>query len=407
MSANASNPISAGELADHRGVRDCLASFTRQKQWISEIQLEVCRIPARTFLEGERAVWIRDQFRAYGWDAALDRVGNVVAVDGEGPYVALAAHIDTVLAPRTRADISIEGGCFHGPGVTDNGAGIAALLAIARLWKSSSDLLPERHRGLLLAANVGEEGEGNLLGMRHLCVDSEWADRIAAVLVIDGANTDHVTTRGLGSRRFEITFSGPGGHSWSDFGTANPVHALCRAVSLFSDTKIASTPRSAINVGLIDGGSSVNAIAQTATAKVDLRSESNEKLEELAATLLACVYRARDLENQRSTGSRVLAKHREIGARPAAALASDAPLLRYLRTVDSHLGIRAQLDCSSTDANIPLSLGIPALALGGGGTGGGAHSSQEWYRPDGRDLGLKRIFLILLLLLREGGPAPW
>jgi tripeptide aminopeptidase len=207
----------------------------------------------------------------------------------------------------------------------------------------------------------------------------------------------------LGSRRFEVTFTGPGGHSWSDYGLANPLHALCRAVSLFAETRMDGGPKSAINVGLIEGGSSVNAIAQGARAKVDIRSESNDRIDELVDTLTTVVERARDIENQRAAAGRVTVKMREIGARPAAALPDAAPILQYVRAVDAHLGIRSHLDTSSTDANIPLSLGIPALAIGAGGIGGGAHTTQEWYRPEARDLGLKRIFLTLLLLLRNGG----
>jgi tripeptide aminopeptidase len=235
--------------------------------------------------------------------------------------------------------------------------------------------------------------------MRHLCTQSPLARKIEAMVVVDGANTDHITNRALGSRRFEVTFSGPGGHSWSDYGVGNPLHALCRAVALFAETRIEGTPKSAINVGLIEGGSSVNAIAQQARAKVDIRSESNSRLDELVELLSTAVERAREVENQRATAGKVSFKLKEIGSRPAAVLPESAAILQCLRAVDAHLGIRSHLDCSSTDANIPLSLGIPAIAIGAGGLGGGAHTTQEWFRPEGRDLGLKRIFLTLLQLM--------
>jgi tripeptide aminopeptidase len=404
----AANPLSGANingLADDRSVRDCLQWFTREKQWINEIHLQICRVPAPTFLEQERAAWFLEQFRAAGWDASIDRAGNVVAADGEGPYVGVSAHLDTVMAPRKAEDISVEAdGRFRGPGVSDNGAGLAALLALARVWKScgaAAGFPP----GLLLVANVGEEGEGNLLGMRHLFKQSSLARKIRAFLVVDGANTDHITSRGLGSRRFEVAFSGPGGHSWSDYGVGNPIHALCRAMALFTEAHLDGAPKSAVNVGLIEGGSGVNAIAQAARAKVDIRSESNEKMEELVAALSSAVDRAREIENQRATGGKVSAKLKEIGSRPAASLPDDAPILQFVRAVNAHLGIRSHLDCSSTDANIPLSLGIPAIALGAGGAGGGAHATQEWYRPEGRDLGLKRIFLTVMLLLRDMAEA--
>jgi acetylornithine deacetylase/succinyl-diaminopimelate desuccinylase-like protein len=401
MAANTAAGINIGAWVDQREIHGCLQWFTREKQWINEIHLQVCRVPAPTFLEQERAAWLLEQLRAAGWDAAIDRAGNVVASTGSSPYVALTAHLDTVIAPRNKDEITVEAdGRFCGPGVADNGAGLAALLAVARLWKSCGKL-PAFPRGLLLVANVGEEGEGNLLGMRYLCKQSPLAGKIGAFLVVDGVGNDHITNRALGSRRFEILFQGPGGHSWSDYGVGNPLHALCRAVALFSETRMDATPRSAFNVGLIEGGSSVNAIPQTARAKVDIRSESNPKMEELVGILSTAVDRARDAENQRATSGKVVAKLKEIGSRPAAAIEENAAILQYIRAVDAHLGIRSHLDCSSTDANIPLSLGIPAIAVGAGGAGGGAHTSQEWFRPEGRDLGLKRILLTLLLLMNE------
>ncbi len=403
MAANTAAGITLGELAEQRGVRECLQWFTREKQWINEIHLQLCRVPAPTLMEQERAAWFLEQFRAAGWEASIDRAGNVVAALGQAPYVALTAHLDTVLVPRGKDDISVDAeGRFRGPGVSDNGAGLAALLAMARAWKQAQSL-PALSRGLLLVANVAEEGEGNLLGMRFLCKQSALARKIDAFLVVDGANLDHITTRALGSRRFELAFTGPGGHSWSDYGVGNPLHALCRAVAFFAETRLDGGVKSAFNVGLIEGGSSVNAIAQSARAKVDIRSESNQKMEQLVELLSAAAERARDLENQRATGGKIAHRVKEIGSRPAAALPEDAAILAHLRAVDAHLGIRSHLDCSSTDANIPLSLGLPALAIGAGGLGGGAHTTGEWFRPEGRDLGLKRIFLTLLLLRREAG----
>ena len=408
MGVGAADGVNLNQLTEHRGVRECVQWFTREKQWINEKHLELCRVPAPTFQEAERAAWFLAQFRALGWDASIDRVGNVIATVGDGPYVALTAHLDTVIPARLKDEIEVDAeGRFRGPGVCDNGAGLASLLGFARAWKAgcsagglaAGSKLPEFALSPLLAANVGEEGEGNLLGMRYLCKQSALARRIEAFVVADGANTDHITCRALGSRRFEAVFSGPGGHSWSDFGVGNPLHALCRAVALFAEAPLEGSPKSAINVGMIEGGAGVNAIAQTARAKVDIRSESNQKIDELVGALEQAVDRARETENQRANGGQVASRLKEIGARPAAALADDAPILKFIRAVDAHLGIRSHLDCASTDANIPLSLGTPAIAIGAGGIGGGAHTLQEWYRPEGRDLGLKRIFLLMLLLL--------
>jgi acetylornithine deacetylase/succinyl-diaminopimelate desuccinylase-like protein len=400
MGLTASPGININEIAELGGVKEALQFFTREKQWINEIQLQCCRIPAPTFMEQERAAWFLEQFREFGWEASIDRAGNVIATSGPEPYVALTGHLDTVLAPRNKEDVSVDpAGRFLGPGVSDNGAGLAALLAVARSWKYAVNA-NQFPRGLMLVANVGEEGEGNLLGMRHLCKQTR---KIASFVIVDGANTDHITTRALGSRRFEVTFSGPGGHSWSDFGVGNPIHALCRAVALFAETRLDSGPKSSVNVGLIEGGSGVNAIAQSARAKVDIRSESNERMDALVDILTSAVESARDQENQRASGARVTVRTREIGSRPAAMLPENSAILQYVRAVDGHLGIRSHTDCSSTDANIPLSIGIPAIAIGAGGIGGGAHTTAEWFSPEGRDLGLKRILFTLLLLMRENG----
>lgn len=397
------NPLSLHDIAEDRPVREILQWFTREKQWINDIHQQLCRIPAPTFLESQRAEWFAAQMRGFGLNVRVDRAGNVLATparDEEGPFVAVTAHLDTVLAPRNKDDISVApDGKFHGPGVSDNGAGLAALLAIAKALQSA----PNRDfRNLLLVANVAEEGEGNLNGMRALCKNG-MSGKITSFLVLDGATTDHITSQALGSRRYEVTFTGPGGHSWSDYGTANPVHALARAMTLFSDVKVSTNPRCSINVGVIEGGSSINAIPAQARAKVDIRSERNDKMDDLVAALHASVEKAQDIENSRAAMGKVTGRLKEIGSRPAARLAENAPILSYVRAVDAHLGIRAHIECASTDANIPLSLGIPAVSIGAGGQGGGAHTMQEWFSPEGRDLGLKRIFLTLCLLLNEIG----
>jgi tripeptide aminopeptidase len=396
-----------GELADRPGVREALQWFTREKQWVNEIHLQLCRVPAPTFLEQQRAEWLASQFRALGWHVGIDRAGNVLAsltANPEGFLVAVTAHLDTVLAPRIKEDISVDAdGDIRGPGVSDNGAGLAALLALAKALKSTPDP-PEIWNRLLLIANVGEEGEGDLRGIRHICGQADLIGRIHAFLVLDGAATEHITTHALGSRRYEVTFAGPGGHSWSDFGVGNPVHALSRAVTLFVDQNPVdprAIPKVSVNVGIIEGGASVNAIPAGARAKIDIRSESDEKIENLVAALHRAVVRAEEVENARATGPKIIARIKEIGSRPGARLAADAPIVTRIRAVDAHLGIRSHLDCASTDANIPLSLGIPAVCIGAGGQGGGAHTTGEWYRPAGRDLGLKRILLTAALLLLD------
>ncbi len=376
-------------------MRAALDWVRRERLWIQEQHLKLCRIPAPTFFEQKRAEWMAARFRELEWDAKIDRAGNVVATlerRRDASAVAVTAHLDTVLAPRTPEEIRVSGdGKLFGPGVSDNGAGLSALLAIAGAWQAAKPL----GEAPILIANVGEEGEGNLSGMRYVC---RTGARIKAFLVLDGPGTDRITSQALASRRFDVTITGPGGHSWSDYGVGNPVHALSRAVTLFTDRVPLSGPRSSFNFGLIEGGTSINSIPSEARAKVDLRSESAGRIDEMAALLSVAVDEAAAIENSRATG-RVAAKMKEIGSRPGGGLAPDAPILEYMRAVDTHLGIRSHLDCSSTDANIPLSLGIPAISIGTGGQGGGAHTAAEWYQPEGRDLGLRRILLALCLLL--------
>ena len=405
-------PLVAGSVADLARtpeVRAALDWFRRERAWINEQHLKLCRIPAPTFLEQKRAEWMAERFQSLGWDSHVDRAGNVLAMlpgRRDSATVALTAHLDTVLAPRAPEEIKLSGdGRLLGPGVSDNGAGLAALLALAAAWKASPPL-PDAPLAPLLIANVGEEGEGNLSGMRYLCRESN-GSRPKAFLVLDGPNTDHITCRALASRRFEVTVTGPGGHSWSDYGAGNPVHALSRVIAEFTSSDFAGTssdpaPRSSFNFGLIQGGTSINCIPTEARAKVDLRSEKPAKIDEMASLLAAFVAQAADTENSRATGGRVIARLKEIGSRPGGELPEGAPILVGLQAVDAFLGIRSRLDCSSTDANIPLSMGIPAVSIGAGGQGGGAHTSAEWFHPEGRELGLRRILLTLGgLLLAE------
>ena len=393
---------SVADLAASAPVRAAIDWFRRERAWINDQHLKLCRIPAPTFFEQKRAEWMADRFRSVGWEARIDRAGNVVATlpGSREPMVAVTAHLDTVYAPRLPEDIKVNGdGKFTGPGVSDNGAGLAALLALAAAWTAS---FPVRAAfSPMLVANVGEEGEGNLSGMRYLCRAAN-VPKLRALLVLDGPSTDHITSQALASRRFDLTITGAGGHSWSDSGVGNPVHALSRAVTLFTDEAaiyVGVPPRSSFNFGVIEGGSSINSIPSEARAKVDLRSESAERIERMAAMLSAALDRAVEIENARSAGGRVSGRVKEIGSRPGGSLSPDAPILECIRAVDAHLGIRSHLDCSSTDANIPLSLGLPAVSIGAGGQGGGAHTASEWFQPDGRERGLTRVLLALCLLL--------
>ena len=396
----------AKALAERETVRSWLNFPVAEQDWIDRQHLEVCRVAAATFQEQARAEHLVKIFRGLGHTAALDDAGNVVVpivLHSDYPFVAVTAHMDTVLAPRQASDIEVrEDGTFVGPGVTDNGAGLAALLSLGRLFRDRSMINGvEPRKNILLVANVAEEGEGNLHGMNYLCRFSPFASEISSFLVLDGASTGHITAEALGSRRFEIVIEGSGGHSWNDFGTANPVHALARTVAVLADTDLPASPRTTLSVGVIDGGLGVNSIAPVARAKVDIRSQSRQAMEDLVHALEEAVKLGVEIENRRSTQRLSSYKIRKIGHRPAAAHAPGNYVVDVIRAADALLGIRARLDCASTDANVPLAMGLPAAAIGAGGRGGNAHTPAEWFHPEGREIGLKRIVLALCLLLTE------
>ena len=401
-------------LADGPGLFQAQRWFVREKNWINEQHLQLCRVPAATFFEQARAEWFRTQLNALGWTAKLDRAGNMLArfgatEGGEGSEYTLvvSAHLDTVFAPARPEDIYFGAdGRMFGPGTSDNGAGLAALLALARVLNETPDLHTLAAE-ILLVANVGEEGEGNLNGMRYLCRQLPELARVKAFLVLDGPSTDHITAQALASRRFEVSFTGPGGHSWNDSGTPNPVHAISGAISAFvqSAESICSNGRGrcSFNFGVLEGGASINSIPSSARAKLDVRSEEPNLLDELSGVLTSAVEGALERENRAVRGSRLAAKIKELGSRPGGKLPDQAPLLQIIQAVDAYLHVRSRVDCASTDANVPLSLGMPAISLGAGGQGGGAHTLQEWYQPDGRELGLRRILLTLAALTDLAG----
>ena len=370
--------------------------------------MEVSRVAAPPFGEAGRGEWLADRFRELGLtDVQMDEVGNVFGVrPGYGSrFVALSAHMDTVFPATTPLNIRQQGTRLYGPGVSDNAAGITAMLAVASVLSSSAitHALP-----FLFIGNVGEEGEGDLRGMRHVFQTPRWRDAIAYSVIVDGAGSDTVVAEALGSRRFEVIARGPGGHSWSDFGTPNPIIVLARAIHSLSETPVPASPKTTFNIGVIRGGTSVNSIPESASMRVDLRSTSMAEIDRLERALRVALDHAVDSQNlpAASRSSRptqvVQSEVIEIGNRPAGELSRDARILKVIRAVDAQLGNTAQIQRASTDANIPLSLGREAIAIGGGGTGGGAHTLQEWFDCHGRDLGLWRILLTMLALSGVG-----
>jgi tripeptide aminopeptidase len=384
-------------LADNAQVRTALEWFATNRTWIDEQQIRLTEIPAPSFEEEKRAVAVKELLASEGLATHTDKLGNVIgelggAMDKE--IVLVTAHLDTVFPAGTPIKLQREGERWISPGISDNGTGLAALVALARVLHVAK-IKPQRT--ILFSANVGEEGEGNLRGMRAL-IDANRA-KLRAVIVLDGSGIDHVTTKALASRRLEVLITGPGGHSWSDFGMPNPINALVRGSLRFINTKVPVAPRTTFNLGQVEGGTSVNSIPYEAKLKVDLRSESEEEIVRLESALRECMAAGvRDeMENARDRSKGKLDwKINLIGSRPGGELAADSALLAALRAADDLVGNQSRLERSSTDANIPLSLGIDAIAIGAGGNGGAAHSLQEWYEPAGRETGLKRALLTLL-----------
>jgi tripeptide aminopeptidase len=385
-------------------VRGAFADFLSHEGQLADWQQQLAKIPAPPFGEQLRSEWMLERFLELGLEQVrTDEAANVFGIRPAigNRYVALSAHIDTVFPAGTPLNVRQQGSRLYGPGVSDNAAGVVAMLGIAAAISRSR----VRHTApILFVANVGEEGEGDLRGMRHIFADSHWLDSIAFNLVLDGAGNDTIVAEALGSRRFEVIVRGPGGHSWSDFGAPNPIVVLARAIESFRQTPLPVSPKTTFNIGVIRGGTSVNSIPESASMRVDIRSTSTAEIERLERALRSGLDMAVANETKvmsQSGKERALGLSAEvvtIGDRPGGELPPEARILQVIRSVDAHLGNVAQVQRASTDANIPLSLGREAIAIGGGGTGGGAHTLQEWFDCTGRDFGLKRILLTLLAL---------
>ena len=397
-------------LAELRPVHAAFAWMHRNPKTIMDWQAGLVAIPAPPFGEKARSEWLAARFGEAGVSRIeIDAVGNVVGVlpatnlpeESTGPLVVLSAHLDTVFPAETVLNPVVNGERLEAPGACDNGAGVVGLLALAQALVQAGVQLAVP---LVLLGNVGEEGEGDLRGVRHFYSQSPLTGRIAAHIVLDGAGAESAVTQALGSRRFRVSITGPGGHSFTDAGTANPIAALATALAVLAQTELPEEPRTTLNLGTIHGGTSVNSIPERAQASIDFRSTDADQLLRLEVALHRAVEDAVEHWNGRvklpAARARGLLAYaiEKIGDRPAAHLPGDSPLLEALRAVDRHLDLRTDLRLGSTDANIPLSLGVPALSMGAGGDGGGAHTVAEWYSAKDRELGLRRVLLLTLAM---------
>lgn len=377
-------------FADTRFDR-ALKFFVDNEPRIEADQIRISMVPAPPFNEEERARVFAEELKAIGLHPVRDAIGNVIAAYdayGENPIV-VGAHLDTVFPAGVPLQLKRNGRVLRLPGIADNGSGIVALLWVLR---AAREIGLRFRRPLIAVGNVGEEGEGNLRGIRHLFNVPPWEGRNCEFIAIDVGGVQRITHRALGSRRFRVKMIGPGGHSWADFGRPNPVHAMATAIHMF----VAGAGRRvgvSYNVGIIRGGIAVNAIPSDAVVEVDLRSTATEHLDRLEDHLKHSMLDS-------AASSSVECRVELIGERPSGQTPVQSELVQAALEATRRIGLDAQLDVGSTDANIPMSLGLPAIAVGAGGTCGNVHTPEEWFDPLHRQLGLQR--LLVLIAARAG-----
>ncbi|MBA3354425.1 MAG: M20/M25/M40 family metallo-hydrolase [Pyrinomonadaceae bacterium] len=403
---------SAVTIAAPKIIEELLASFSVQVAFgffdshaeeITEEQIRICSIPAPPFDEQRRADYLCERFGEIGLqDARIDEEGNCLALRrgrSLSPLLVVSAHLDTVFPAGTDFTVRRMANKLLAPGISDDGCGLVALIAIARVL-AVVRIVTEG--SILFVGTVGEEGAGNLRGVRYLFGKGDWAKRIDAFISFDGGGIDRITNGALGSRRYRVRLRGTGGHSWADFGVSNPIHALGRAISRLASYPAPRQPRTTFNVGRIEGGSSVNAIPGEAVMEVDLRSASEHELVRLDAFFRRAVREAADDENatRRKDDLPLELNLQLIGERPSGETRPDDQLVELAQEATRALGFRPRLDQASTDSNVPISLGLPAITLGGGGMSGSSHTLDEWYDPSEREAGLKRALLVILGMVK-------
>jgi acetylornithine deacetylase/succinyl-diaminopimelate desuccinylase-like protein len=362
-------------------------------------QKRITEIPAPPYKEKVRAEYFLKRMQELGFkDASIDSEGNVIALrkgsGGGRPKLVVSAHLDTVFAEGTDVSVKEKDGAILAPGIGDDSRGLAALLSLTKAMNANGIVTVG---DLMLVGTVGEEELGNLRGVKALFRDH--AD-IDGFISIDGLGITRVVNQGTGSHRYEMIFKGPGGHSFQEFGLPSAIHAMGRAIAKISDLKTPADPRTTFTVGTVSGGTSVNAIASEARMAVDMRSNSTEELLKLEARLLDLVKQAVVEENARWNSDKMTVEIKLIGDRPAGLVAMDSPLVQATQRAVSVVtrAPRVTFAGSSTDSNLAMSLGIPAVTIGGGGEGGNWHSRNEWYRHVDAWQGPQNALLTLLVL---------
>jgi len=386
-------------------IRAALDSIRAHNAWTIAQQISICEIAAPPFHEAKRGLELHRRFHALGLtNVRIDTEGNVIGErtgTGNGPTVVISGHLDTVFPEGTKLTVKRTGTRLAGPGIGDDCRGLAVLLSVARAFNEVKLRQPGT---IYFVGTVGEEGAGNLRGVRHLFT-KEMKGRIDYFISVDGVGLG-ITSRAVGSHRYRVSYRGPGGHSYGAFGMPNPMHALGRAIAAISELRVPADPKTTFSVGIISGGTSVNSISGEATLEMDLRSESADALETLDAEFQRAVKSAHAAEHARWPDSKVrlTVKLDTMGIRPAGGQLDSSRIVRVAQDAQRAMGIPVgRTEASSTDANIPMGLGIPAITIDGGGTGGGAHSLAEWY-DDGADgfLGPQWAALIAATLAAGG-----
>jgi tripeptide aminopeptidase len=398
--------VSASAARVHAALSGARERLAARDESVLRWQTAVSEIPAPTGAESRRAMWIASRFTALGLaDVRTDRAGNVIgrrSGASASPAVAVCAHLDTVFPLETPLHVHRDGSRLAGPGIGDNGRGLAAMLAIA---EEIDGVRIRVQTPIDFVATTGEEGAGDLRGAKAFFAGA--AGQIAAAIALDGAGDERVVHRALGARRFRVTYRGSGGHSWAAYGVANPVHAAAAAVATLGALALPREPRTALTVGRIGGGIAVNAIPECGWFEVDLRSASAVVLERYDRDIRAAAHAAEAAENaRRAPGTRALTVAIEIiGDRPCGDVPAEDPLVVAAIEATRLIGREADLATASTDANVPISLGIPAVAIGAGGTGGDAHTVNEWYDNAEGTLGLARALTTIVSAAGLVGPA--
>ena len=390
--------------ADPRVVEALEQLRLREPATIEE-QIRITEIPAPPFMEDERAAYYLEQLRARGLnDAWIDNEGNAIGrrpgignSDGNSagnlPLLLIGAHLDTVFPPEVDVSVSFRDGRYYAPGIGDDSRGLAVLLAVIEVLAESGI---ETGADILFTGNVGEEGRGDLRGVKALFRDHPEIDGFISV---DGVRMSRITIGGTGSRRFEFRFSGPGGHSFGAFGLASATHAMGRAIARIADLRTPGYPKTTFTVGTVAGGTSVNSIAADAVFAIDMRSNSPEELARLEAQARQAAIAAVAEENARWNNGEITVDFVLIGDRPTGLTPVGSPIVQAAALAfDANRIPLRELGISSTDSNVPMSLGIPAITMAGGGDGGGAHSPGEWFAPEESHLGPQTVLLTILAL---------